>query len=236
MIFADYQAPYLFPNYEKFATAQRRRSYLEEELVRLANAGALSVTDLYNQRDNLRDECGEIILGQDFDDEGNSTPGSAPPELEMYRVKIRALDSAWNICFISGSKLSNRLVQGGSADTYASCENDKKARHVEDTFYNAKAAECELPLALAWRCLRQYGAFCAPCLHAERRPDKWKCEEVKPANSPSTSPTIAPVGDPRDMMARIAALESELERVKSTSPSTPPAPRKIRPSDIEGKQ
>lgn len=90
----------MFPKLEDIQRDDLRREYVKEELVRMAEAGTLWMTEVMNQRALAYQHIGDVFLGHGLvDDPESSTPAKRhqvgfdiPQELEEYRVLITSID------------------------------------------------------------------------------------------------------------------------------------------------
>lgn len=180
---AHFAPPVLFPQATQHHTELEQRAYLKEELIKLAQAGTLCVTDIMNQPQGVGDACGMIILGQIFR-EGRMESEPVPSVLEEYLVKLRPLAGRDEVAWKSGRESIGTVARGQG-----------KVELFQDVYEYAKPGPdgtVSLRLPIAWKALRQYGANCRKCRRVSARPDVWRFEEVRPQQQETADAALPP--------------------------------------------
>jgi len=169
---AQYRAPTLFAGVANYKNEWELRDYLTDEMVAMAEAGTLSVTDLMNQEPRTAEICGQILLGHESREDGTMMQGQdVPSELADYMVKLKSINNAPSVYFKRSARMSGRAYRRrGSVAMYS-------AETAEVPFPSDGVLEMKLPEA--WRVLRFCGANCRKVKRTTAQSRMWRCEEVK---------------------------------------------------------
>jgi len=192
----SYNAPVLFPLWKQYMTTDTElNGYIRDELVKMAEAGTLVITDILQQPGRVWMAAGMAILGQVVNPETKVMTvdqQSIPPQLQTYSITVksivrkRTLEKDGQKVEIEecspirwkSSQLRPRTVMGarGSAKT--------NTQMVENTWMEPfvdgePVTEAELYLRDAWLCLRQGGEFCNHAPREGIRFKKWLYREVR---------------------------------------------------------
>lgn len=170
------KVPALFQAAANYKDQWELRDYMTDEMVAMAESGTLSPTVLMLQPPKISEMAGNILLGQEFRDDGTMAQGQDIPQaLADYRVKLKAMHGAKHVLLKQAAKMSGRVYRGqGSAAVYSS--ETKELPFGED-------GTLSLSLPQAWRVLRFCGAHCRKVKRADAQKRIWLCEEVIPGGN-----------------------------------------------------
>lgn len=171
---AQYRAPQLFGAAGNYRDDYELREYVAEEMIAMAEAGTLCVTDLMNQPPRISEQVGNVILGREVQPEDRKmlTDGYVPEQLSEYKVKLRALNGHKTALLKIPARQRGRIFKGAaSVPTYA-------GETKEIPFDPHGILELRLPEA--WRVLRFCGANCRKFKRTTAQAMYWRCEEVMP--------------------------------------------------------
>ncbi len=144
---------------------------VKAELTQLAENDELSITEIHNLPDRIRDTCGMIILGQEWE-YGSSprkmvvNPDSIPEIIKNYKIRIKSVNGD-TIKWKKGKELArNKMFKSGQVAIF------------EDVWVDSEMAEGDFSCADAWKILHQAGKYCRRASRQELRERYWKYEEI----------------------------------------------------------
>ena len=167
--------------------------YVRQQLVELAKAGKLCLTEVMAQPARVANEAGMAILGQTWEHQHDPLLGSGarpvqdpagpPKELAQYKVKLKPINAAAKDKTIR-VKMPKRLVGYRNSPNAAQLglNGDQRLAVYED--HHEEFPVCKgvatLPAPIAWHALKQAGARCCRAKRAEHQAKAWRYEEVRP--------------------------------------------------------
>ena len=176
-----YETQDLFPDAQKFGNNEAALyEYVREILDMLVKEKRLYLTDLFNQSSHLRELAGMVILGQRWDYSNDPPTMAIDPDvrssdMQDYKIKIRSL---------TGKAITwKKGLEPTPGKQYSHVWTGKRGgpnSHVTEIWFKTSKTEIDLPIHLAWNCLRQYGRYCARARTLEDQKTIWRYEEVKP--------------------------------------------------------
>ena len=182
----------LFPDANQYHR-ESLPGYIRQQLVELAKANKLCLTEVMAQPKRVANEAGMVILGQSWEHQHDELLGSGakpvpdpagpPEELAQYQVKLKVINAAAEEKTIR-VKLPKRLVGYRNSPNAAQLglNGDQRLAVYEDDYREFKVTrgQATLPAPIAWHALKQAGARCCRAKRAEHQAKAWRYEEVRP--------------------------------------------------------
>jgi hypothetical protein len=166
----DYvKADDLFPLLSQHQGEMECRQYVEDEMIKLAKADKLSVTELHQQSTRAARLAGMIILGQHINPESmlmELHPERVPATLRNYRIKVKSTGDR-TIEWKRGME-PKRTVQNRAGMVHMH----------EGVYMRSKLKEAVVPLVTGWTILHQAGKYCVPGATLSAQAGRWHYEEV----------------------------------------------------------
>lgn len=174
--------PLLFQEIGSMANKDQKYSYVREELIRMALDGTLVLTHLFAQGPEIRDLCGEVILGHYNGPQGTEFVDPVD-ELRDLTFRIRSIVPGWNVSFKSGWRKVNparpgRFLTPQEHKLLGPNKVKSNASLNEPVIKNTGKTDVRLGIRDAWLCLRKHGKNCAVVTGGAMAKSVWKCEEV----------------------------------------------------------